>query len=263
MNKRVITITVLVMLTGVILWTGIAYGQSRTNPNWEWMNNDNTMYASMFESNDMMGNSMMSGGMLGAPFGTSSAEPMSIDAASYAVSRYIAALDDDKLSLGEVMIFDNHAYAQVLNSDTGSGAFELLIDAATGNVYPEPGPNMMWNTAYSPMAGMDMMGGGPMGGNMMDGGLMDGNMMDGFAAAPEASKSISAEDAIIIANRYLEQNSADTIAEDPITFPGYYTLHIEHDGEISSMLSVNAYSGQVFIHHWHGNFIEMSSEDHS
>jgi hypothetical protein len=28
------------------------------------------------------------------------------------------------------------------------------------------------------------------------------------------------------------------------------------------MLSVNAYTGQVFLHHWHGDFIEMAGEEH-
>ena len=39
----------------------------------------------------------------------------------------------------------------------GIHAFELLIDRHSGAVYPEPGPNMMWNTKYGHMGGM--MGG--------------------------------------------------------------------------------------------------------
>jgi len=42
------------------------------------------------------------------------------------------------------------------------------------------------------------------------------------------------------------------------SIPGYYTLHILEDSETIGMLSVNAYTGQVFHHHWHGDFIEMS-----
>jgi hypothetical protein len=28
------------------------------------------------------------------------------------------------------------------------------------------------------------------------------------------------------------------------------------------MLSVNVYTGQVFLHHWHGDFIEMAGKGH-
>ncbi|NIP27727.1 MAG: hypothetical protein GWO38_28915, partial [Phycisphaerae bacterium] len=48
-----------------------------------------------------------------------------------------------------------------MDNDTGSGAFEVLVDPVTRNVFPEPGPNMMWNTEYGMMSGgnMGMMGG--------------------------------------------------------------------------------------------------------
>jgi len=37
-----------------------------------------------------------------------------------------------------------------------------------------------------------------------------------------------------------------------------YTLDFEKDGKVAGMLSVNGYSGQVFLHTWHGTFIEES-----
>ena len=272
MNNRIWTVLGLILAAGLLFGGGIAYGQTRDDGGWGWMDGRGNMSGrGGFYSGDMMDGSfrgdvdsmmnqgygsMMGGGMMGMPIGTTSAEPLSIEAAEDAVNRYIASLGDGSLTVGEVMIFDNHAYAQVLSN--GDGAFEVLVDHATGNVYPEPGPNMMWNTEYSPMAGMGGMG---MMGRGMMGGSFDG-MMDGFAAAPEAGEVISAEDSIAIAQRYLDRNLPDTIAEAPDAFPGYYTLHIERAGEIDGMLSVNAYSGQVFVHHWHGDFIEMSADDH-
>ena len=74
------------------------------------------------------------------------------------ITDYLAALGDDNLALGEIMIFDNHAYAQILDEGSGQGAFEVLVDPGTGNVFPEPGPNMMWNTEYGMMAGYDGFG---------------------------------------------------------------------------------------------------------
>ena len=297
MNNKTLTIVGLILLAGLLFGGGIVYGQSRDGNGWNWMGNGNGMGrngnmgsgnsgmgfangngfdADMMEDGrfggnvddmmnqgygGMMGNGMMGSGM---SFGSTSAEPLTIATASDAVNRYITSLGDDNLTLGEVMIFDNHAYAQVFDSTTETGAFEVLVDSATGNVYPEPGPNMMWNNAYSPMSGMGgmgMMGRGMMGSSMGGSSFDSGDMMDGFVAAPEAGAVISAEDALTIAQRYLDTNSPNAIAEEPVAFPGYYTLHIEDDGEITGMLSVNAYSGQVFVHQWHGNFIEMT-DDH-
>jgi CheY-like chemotaxis protein len=53
--------------------------------------------------------------------------------------------------------------------------------------------------------------------------------------------------------------TADETA-DP--FPGYNTTHLLRDGETSSMLSVNAYNDQVFLHQWHGDFVEIAGEEH-
>ena len=39
-------------------------------------------------------------------------------------------------------------------------------------------------------------------------------------------------------------------------FPGYYTIDVTRDGKVAGMLSVNAYSGQVWYHGWHGAFIQ-------
>jgi hypothetical protein len=104
--------------------------------------------------------------------------------------------------------------------------------------------------------GTDMMNGGMMG-------MMSGNMMSGFAVAPGVEISVTADEALEIAQQYLDENLPDTIVDQADTFPGYYTLHVEQDGEIIGMLSVNAYTGQVFLHHWHGDFIEMNGENHS
>jgi hypothetical protein len=57
----------------------------------------------------------------------------------------------------------------------------------------------------------------------------------------------------------LPGKTADETAD---MFPGYYTLHVLEDGETVGMLSVNSYTGQVFFHHWHGDFIEMANEEH-
>lgn len=200
-------------------------------------------------------------GMMGMMHGFSGlvdAEPLTIEQAETAVTKYLKDYGDDNLVVGEIMIFDNHAYAQVLDSNTGEGAFEVLVDPVTSNVFPEPGPNMMWNTEYGMTNGQygTMMGGGMMNGQF-------GNMMGSFGITPNVKQNITEEDAVQLAQEYLDTALPGTTAENHAdSFPGYYTIHIERDGNVIGMLSVNQYSGQVFLHHWHGEFIEMAGEDH-
>src|SRR5680860_1583854 len=56
--------------------------------------------------------------------------------------RFAGRLD---LRVGEVMQFSDGFYAELDESD-GRPATEVLIDAATGAVWFEYGPAMMWNT---------------------------------------------------------------------------------------------------------------------
>ena len=195
------------------------------------------------------------GGMMG---GTSlyGLEPLTLAEAEAALTDYLAALGDENLKLGEVMIFDNHAYAQIVEADTEIGAMEVLVDPVTRAVYSEHGPNMMWNLKYSPMAGSGMMGAmmGWYGGRTP---LSGAGRLD-----PSAEMSVTPQEAVEAAQDYLDRYLPGTVADehaDP--FYGYYTLHITRDGETVGMLSVNGYSGQVFLHSWHGDFVEMSEAE--
>lgn len=168
-------------------------------------------------------------------------QPLSLAEAESALDEYLAGIDEEGLAIGEIMIFDNHAYAQVVDA-AGGGAFELLVDPETGRAYPEPGPNMMWNTEYGHHAGgfQGMMGGW--------------NQTEG-------DPDVTAEEAVALAQAYLDEALPGATADDHAdAFPGYYTLHVLRDGEVEGMLSVNAYGGDVFPHTWHGAFVEMAEE---
>jgi hypothetical protein len=170
---------------------------------------------------------------------------------------YIATTGNRELALKEVMEFENNYYAIVYEKSTGVGAFELLIDKTGGNrygmmggmmsaqglVYPEPGPNMMWNTRYHMMMG----GGGMMGSR---GGFFS---VDSSASA---NMPITVEEAKLLATKYVNQNLPGASLEDPDGFYGYYTIHIIRDGKIYGMLSVNGYTGDVWFHSWHGYFMQ-------
>ena len=66
-------------------------------------------------------------------------DPLTLAQAQDAVEKYIATLNNDDLKLAEVMIFDNQAYAEIVEKSTGIGAMEVLVDPATLNVFPEYG----------------------------------------------------------------------------------------------------------------------------
>jgi hypothetical protein len=294
MNKVLLVIATILAGTGLFV-VGFFFNQvsaQSNQPGWMMGSGNNQTASSMMgngqfgpgmmsnnQSNGMMG-MMMNGGMMGNYGDLVDIEPLSIAEAETAVTNYLATLNNDNLSLGEIMIFDNHAYAQIIDATSETGAFEVLVDPVTQNVFPEPGPNMMWNTEYGMMSGgnFGMMGGmmnGQYGSGMMGdgqyadmmgegqyGGMMGGNMMGNFGYAPDAEINIIAEEASASAQEYLDAylpgKTADETAD---TVPGYYTLHVLEDGEVVGMLSVNNYTGQVFLHHWHGDFIEMTNEE--
>ncbi len=192
---------------------------------------------------------MGGGGMMGFGYGfgagvQQNVQPLSIQQATSAVNSYLAQLGNPDLVLAHVMIFSNNAYARIEEKSTGIGAFELLVNPVTLAVTPEPGPNMMWNTKYSPMY------------NVM-GWRMGGSATEG----PSAVMPVSASDALKNAQSYLDQVLPGTqVAGDEIAhFYGYYTIDFMRDDKTVGMLSVNGYSGQVFLHTWHGTFITESA----
>src|SRR3989304_1649186 len=142
----------------------------------------------------MMGGMMNGGGMMGG-YGPSSlygVKPLSVDQAESAVLSYLAGLQNEDLVLKEIMVFDNNAYAIVVEESTGIGAFELLVDPVNQSVSPEYGPNMMWNLKYGMMSGFGgygMMGPGMMGGDIGygPGGMMGAYGSNNGAAVPQIS----------------------------------------------------------------------------
>lgn len=190
-----------------------------------------------------MGPGMMGGWRGGAqPTGN----PIGMDQAQQVAEQVVGASGYPNLVIDEIMEFQRNFYVDVKEKDSGVHAFELLVDRYTGATYPEPGPNMMWNTKYGMMAGM--MGRGMMGGYSWWGGTPQ---------QPTADMPVKADQPVQRANDFLAQAFAGAkAADDPATFYGYYTLDFSKDGKTLGMLSVNGYSGQVWLHTWHGDFID-------
>jgi hypothetical protein len=214
----------------------------------------------------MMNGGMLMGGstMMGGTASLYGVQPLSIAAAQSAAEAYLAGLRNSDLAVGEVIIFDNQAYARIDEKSTGHAAFEVLVDPVTLAVSPEPGANMMWNLKYGMMngAGASMMGGtGGMTHAPARSAGVGGYAGGATAANPNDPMPVTVAQAVETAQRYLDTYlpgaKAETTAD---TFYGYYTLEILRNGQMVSMLSVNGYSRQVILHTWHGKFIETSAK---
>jgi len=212
-------------------------------------------------------------GMMGYASGGSGAPVSDLPGAKRQAQRFADRLD---LRVGEVMQFENNFYAELIRPG-GDRATEVLVNPATGAVFLEYGPAMMWNTRYGMMGGGSgaggMMGGGSGAGGMMSGsgGMMSGGprsggMMGGgyrgdptWAPSPETTRpSVSAQEAKAVAVRWLAREGSELRVGTADAFPGYYTLHVLEGDKVAGMLSVNAYTGAVWYHRWHGRFLSMT-----
>jgi len=205
-------------------------------------------------------------GMMGYASSGSGAPVSDLAGAKRQAQRFADRLD---LRIGEVMQFENNYYAELVEPG-GNRATEVLVNPATGAVFLEYGPAMMWNTRYGMMGGRSgsrgMMGGSPGSGGMMSGGPGSGGMMGGeyggdptWAPSPETTRpSVSAQEAKAVAARWLAREGSELRAGTADAFPGYYTLHVLEGDRLAGMLSVNAYTGAVWYHRWHGRFLSMT-----
>ena len=197
-------------------------------------------------------------GMMG--YGSSgSGEPVGdLAGAKRQAQRFADRLD---LHVGEVMRFENNYYAELVGPG-GVRATEVLVNPATGAVWLEYGPAMMWNTRYGMMGESGLRGRqGMMGGSSGSGGMMGGGYRGDptWAPSPKTTKpSVSAQEANAIAVRWLAREGSNLRAGTADAFPGYYTLHVLDGDRVTGMLSVNAYTGAVLSHWWHGRFLSMT-----
>ncbi len=238
-NLLVVAVALIVAL-GLVTVVGrtIIYAQGPTS--------DSDDHGGMMGGQGMMGGSFGPGrGMMGAwtppsNLAPTAGKPLTTDQATAIAKAYLAAwANKTSLKLNEIMRFSNHLYGEAVEVDTGRGAFAFLIDPATGVVYAEPGPNMMWNLRY---------------------GVMNNGMM-GTPAEDGSKMTVSSEQAIKNAQVYLDKAQPGAKAEDKaLAFYGYYTLAFLRDGKIAGMLSVNGYTGQVWLHQWHGDFVGETNQ---
>ncbi len=166
---------------------------------------------------------------MGGPYSNSYAN-INLDDAVKAFKDYVER-QGSNFELIEVMEFQHNFYAAVKEKSTGIGAFELLLWRGNGRITPEPGPNMMWNLKYGSMSRYS------------------------GTYNPSIDEEKAKEIALASLRKLFSGHEVDV--EEAIPFYGYYTLDYSVDGKITGMLSVNAFSGNVWYHTWHGYFISM------
>ncbi len=172
--------------------------------------------------------SLLGGGYI---YFTGSSE-VSMDDALRISENYLESVGNPDLEIEEIVEFELNYYVVFGEESTGMGAFEMLVDKTSGQIFPEYGH------------------GGMMGGM--------GSMMGGYTTGEYSDEPISEAEAIEYAQGFLDVTYNGAEADDPHPFYGYYTLHTTMDGEIFGMLSVNVFTGQVWYHSWHGDFVGMA-----
>lgn len=118
---------------------------------------------------------------------------------------------------GEVMQFSENFYVELKDS-SGASVTEVLVDPAGGTVVTEYGPAMMWN-------------------------------------AGNRTSTVSAVRATALATQWLQANAPGQTVGSADAYPGYFTMDTVSGGNTVGMLSVNAATGEVWYHAWHGTFI--------
>ncbi|TSA54060.1 MAG: hypothetical protein D4R38_02935 [Dehalococcoidia bacterium] len=228
MRKRI-----LILIAGILLIAGllaVASCNTTQTPQYPYAPGGTMGPGSIMGPGGMMGSGTMGPG---GQYQTGG-QRLTMDQAHEIVADYVSQSTNADLEATEIMEFEYNFYVIFTEKSTGIHAFESLIDPYTGDLYGEPGPNMMWNTKYGNMSGM----------------------MWGNASASD-EMTVSKEQAIKNGQAFIDDYLPGAKTEEPDRFYGYYTLHVIKDGAIYGMLSVNGYTGQVWHHSWHGRFIGM------
>jgi hypothetical protein len=212
-----------------LLWLGIAglvvLGLALTQGMWS-----NPGYGGMIQGYGYgYGPGMMGGGMSMMSVYPAQAQPIA-PAEARARLESFAKRFSSEARLKDFMSFSENYYAQVVDA-RGSGLVEILADRYTGNVYLEPGPNMMWNTRLG--MGYGMMG-----------------MMQGQPTTTRYDEAGAQK----LAEQFLKGYLPGARVMEGQAFSGYYTFDFGRK-EIEGMLSVSAHTGEVWVHTWHGIFL--------
>ncbi len=178
---------------------------------------------------------------------------LTINDAATIAQNYVTQLGNSNLSVSEVDEYSQCFYAQVIEKNTGAGAFELTVNKTTGAVAAEQGAMIEWNTKYG-INSKGMMGYLTTG---TSGGMMGtGGMMTWLRGTPTTNMAVTMDQAKTDAQQYLNANYPGTTIGETTTFYGYYTMHVLKGNNIYGMITVNGQTGQVLYCSWLGTFMQ-------
>ncbi|MDY0387229.1 hypothetical protein SDC9_137611 [bioreactor metagenome] len=181
------------------------------------MNNPDYNYS--YESG-MMGNMMM-GNMMALYYPES--KPITQDEAIKSMQSF-AKQYGSNIEIDDFMAFSSNYYGVVKDANSNQDIAEVLVDRYSGSAYPEPGPNMMWNTRY----GAGRTQAGSTGYDLAGAKKLAEDFLTGYLPGAEILESKA--------------------------MPGYYTFDFGRN-DTEGMLSVNTFSGQIWVHTWHGSYL--------
>jgi hypothetical protein len=193
-------------------------------------------------------------GYVGAPGSVQAEAPTvaELDNVRNQITTWLARNGFDSYRVSEVAAFTNNDYV-VVQTKAGRDAFELLAAPGAGWLMLEP-PSMLWNTRYGmPRSWETNWSGGGMMPSLMGGSRPAGQWNSWFAAGKAHVKTPA--DATRVANRWLARTHPGERASVVRSFPGYFTLDTTYGGNEAGMISVNAATGAVWYHGWHGGFL--------
>ena len=151
----------------------------------------------MMEQVGMMGPGMMSGmpmmgGMMGYYSGVLT--PLSHDDTKVIADRYLVSLNNPDLKIDEFEEYSHNFYIAIIEKSAGKGAIEIIIDRYSSSYQPEP-QIMMWSSKY--------------------------DMMD---QSQTAEMAVTSEQALKIAQDFLDKVYPGTEAGEIVSYYGYYTI---------------------------------------
>ena len=152
--------------------------------------------------------------------------PIADAAEAQAVIQSFIDASNSSLQISELWEYGT-VYKAELSDTNGAKAFDLLADKVTGAVMPEMGFSMMFNASYGKR----------------------------LYRTPAFRKqlSISPDEATIIAQTFVINNSLGYTLGPPEIYPGYYKFHTTQGSSLRMDIMVNGYHGGV----WMNTFLGM------
>ena len=186
------------------------------------------------------------------PTPSTTATALTINDAATIAQNYVTQLGNSNLSVKEVDQYSTCFYAQVIEKNTGAGAFELTINNITGTAAAEQGAMMQWNTKYG-ISSTGMMGYLTSGTGSMMG---TGGMVNWLRGTPTTTMAIAMGQANAAAQQYLSTNYPGTTVGQVSTFYGYYNMQVLKGTNFYGMMTVNGQTAQVLYCSWLGTFMQ-------